>query len=130
MFSAASNSSADPFGQLKGVFRALHGTKVLPSGLFDPSEELCEERCSVHHCDYPTMIDLRARALENAAACDAAGNRAINSVDRLTFHMLRELWSTLAHERDNLTDAQVSAEFHDLLDIQQDVAGHLRPTLH
>jgi hypothetical protein len=74
------------------------------------------------------MIDLRARALENAAACDAARKRAINSMDRLTFHMLRELWSALAHERDNLT--QASAEFHDLLDIQQDVTGHLRPTLH
>ena len=128
MFSAASNSSADPFGQ--GHVCALHGTKVSPSGLFDPSGELCEEHCSVRYCDYPTMIDLRARALENAAACDAAGKRAINSMDRLTFHMLGELWSTLAHERDNLTDAQATADFHDLLDIQQDVAGHLRPILH
>jgi hypothetical protein len=75
------------------------------------------------------MIDLRPRAMENAAACDAAAKRAVDSMDRLTFHMLRELWETLA-ERDNLTETQATAEFHNLLDIQKDVAGHLRPTLH
>jgi hypothetical protein len=90
-----------------------------------------KERCSDHHCDcpVPTMIDLRARALENAAACDAASKRTVNSMDRLTFHMLRELWKTLA-ERDNLTETQATTEFHNLLDIQEDVAGHIRPTLH
>jgi hypothetical protein len=75
------------------------------------------------------MIDLRARAMENAAACDAASERAITSMDRLTFCMLRELWKTLA-ERDNLTDTQATAEFLNLLDIQQDVSKHLCPALH
>jgi hypothetical protein len=76
------------------------------------------------------MIDLRTRAMECAAACDAAGKRANSSIDRIAFHMMRELWKALANERDNLTDAQVIAEFHNLLDIQQDVTVHLRPTLH
>ena len=75
------------------------------------------------------MINLRAKALENAAACDSAGKSAINSMDRLTFHMLRDLWKALACG-DNLTDTQATAEFHNLLGIQQDVAGHLRPALH
>ena len=89
-----------------------------------------KERCSDPHCDcpVPAMIDLRARAMENAAGCDAASKRAIHSMDRLTFHMLRELWKTLA-KRDNLTDTEASDEFNNLLEIQQDVASHLRPTL-
>jgi hypothetical protein len=67
--------------------------------------------------------------MENAAACDAASERANNSMDRLTFQMLRELWQALA-QRDNLTDPQATTEFDNLLEIQQDVAIHLRPTLH
>lgn len=85
----------------------------------------------MHHCDcpVPVMTDLRARAMENAAACDAASRRTANSMDRLTFHMLGELWQALA-KRDNLTDSQATTEFNNLLEIQQDVARHLRPTLH
>ena len=45
--------------------------------------------------------------MENAAACDAASKRATNSMDRLTFHMLRELWQALA-KRDNLTDTEAT----------------------
>ena len=75
------------------------------------------------------MTDLRARALENAAACDAASERAANSMDRLTFHMLRELWRALAR-RGDLPDPQATTEYNNLLEIQQDVARHLRPTLH
>jgi hypothetical protein len=75
------------------------------------------------------MIDLRARAMENAAACDAASKRAANSMDRLTFHTLRDLWQTLA-KGDNLTSTQAATKFNDLFEIQQDVARHLRPTLH
>ena len=85
----------------------------------------------MYHCDcpVPAMIDLRARAMESAAACDAASERAANSMDRLTFRMLRELWQTLA-KRDNLAGTQVTTEFNNLLEIQQDVARPLRPTLH
>ncbi len=50
-------------------------------------------------------------------------------MDRLTFRMLRELWQTLA-KRDNLAGTQVTTEFNNLLEIQQDVARPLRPTLH
>jgi hypothetical protein len=50
-------------------------------------------------------------------------------MDRLTFRMLRELWQALA-KRDSLTDTQAPTEFNNLLEIQQDVARHLRPTLH
>jgi hypothetical protein len=50
-------------------------------------------------------------------------------MDRLTFHMLRDLWQTLA-KRDNLTGTQASTEFNNLLEIQQDLVRHLRPTLH
>lgn len=75
------------------------------------------------------MTDFRARAMEQAAACEAARERATNSMDRLTSHMLRELWRTLA-KRDNLTGTQGATEFNNLLEIQQDVARHLRPTLH
>jgi hypothetical protein len=84
----------------------------------------------VYHCDcpVPVMTDLRARAMENAAACDAASERAANSMDRLTFQMLRELWQALATR--NLTAAQAITEFNNLLESQQDVSIHLRPTLH
>ena len=75
------------------------------------------------------MTDFRARAMEQATACDAASERATNSMDRLTFHMLRELWRTLA-KRDNLTGTQAATEFNNLLEIRQDAARHLRPTLH
>ena len=75
------------------------------------------------------MTDLRARAMENAASCGTASRHAANSMDRLTFRMLRELWQTLA-KRDNLAGTQVTTEFNNLLEIQQDVARHLRPTLH
>lgn len=75
------------------------------------------------------MTDLRARALENAAACDAASERAANSMDRLTFHMLRELWRALAR-RGDLPDPQATTEYNNLLEIQQDVARYLRSTLH
>jgi hypothetical protein len=75
------------------------------------------------------MIDLRTRAMKNAAACDAASKDAANSIDRLTFRMLRELWQTLA-KRHNLTDTEATAEFDSLLEIQLDVASNLRPTLH
>ena len=85
----------------------------------------------MYHCDCPVPVvtDLRTRAMENAAACDAASERAANSMDRLTFRMLRELWQTLA-KRDNLTGTQATNEFNNLLEIYQDVAIHLRPTLH
>jgi hypothetical protein len=59
----------------------------------------------------------------------AASRHAANSMDRLTFRMLRELWQALA-KRDSLTDTQATTEFNNLLEIQQDVARHLRPTLH
>jgi hypothetical protein len=49
--------------------------------------------------------------MENAAACDAASERAANSMDRLTFQMLRELWQALA-KRNNLTDPQATTEFN------------------
>ena len=75
------------------------------------------------------MINLRARAMENAAACDAGSKRAISSMDRLTFRMLRELWKALA-QYENLTEIQATAEFRNLSDIQQDVPKHLRPALH
>jgi hypothetical protein len=85
----------------------------------------------VHHCDcpVPVMTDLGARAMEYAAACEAASRRANNSMDRLTFHMLRELWRTLT-KHDNVTGIQVTTEFNNLLEIQQDVVRHVRSTLH
>ena len=76
------------------------------------------------------ITQIRTQALEYAATCDAASERATSSIDRLTFHMLREVWKALACERTNLTDAEATTEFHNLVDIQQDVAKHLRPTLH
>ena len=76
------------------------------------------------------ITQIRTQALEYAATCDAASRRAANSIDRLTFHMLRELWKALACEGTNLTDAEATTEFDNLVDIQQDVAKHLRPTLH
>jgi hypothetical protein len=84
----------------------------------------------VRHCcpAVPAMIDLRARALGDAAACDAASVRA-NSIDRLTFQMMGELWRTLV-KHINLTDSQAITDFGNLLEIQQDVAKYLRPPLH
>ena len=73
---------------------------------------------SIHHCDcpVPVMTDFRAKAMEQAATCDAASERASNSMDRLTFHMLHELWRILA-KRDNLTGIQAATEFNNLLEI-------------
>jgi hypothetical protein len=89
-----------------------------------------------HHSAPPLLFRvmvsrvIRANSLEYAAACSLLSRSAGDPAHRLMFHMLLQLWKSLANNCQCLTDAELAEEFKSLSDLHGRIVTLSRTALH
>jgi hypothetical protein len=73
---------------------------------------------------------IRVNSLEYAAACSLQSRTASDPDHRVMFHMLRQLWKSLANNRQCLTDAELADESKSLADLHARIVALTCMTQH